>query len=306
MIDVPAGFRAMPRWWSEGTDWLDRLPALVEEQCRRWSLEPDGSLRHGSNALVVPVRRGREPLVLRLTPAGPEVSQTVAALRFWAGRGTVLLLDADPDRGALLLERLDAERSLAALPVARAMPVIGRLVRRLAAPVTDPAVRSTGEVAVEEAAGWPRRWSALGEPVPARLLDSALRAAEAVVEPHTPDAAVDADLHFEQVLGGIRESWLVVDPVLLRGDGCYDLGRVLWSRLDELGSDEDVRGWLRLLADAAGADRERARQWVLCRSMSYLLWGLERGLTEDPPRCRRLLAIFAQPGARRGGVRSGP
>jgi hypothetical protein len=26
--------------------------------------------------------------------------------------------------------------------------------------------------------------------------------------------------------------------------------------------------------------------------MSYLLWGLERGLTEDPPRCLRLLEIF--------------
>ena len=33
-------------------------------------------------------------------------------------------------------------------------------------------------------------------------------------------------------------------------------------------------------------------QLVVVRAMSYLLWGLERGLTEDPPRCLRLLEIF--------------
>jgi streptomycin 6-kinase len=32
---------------------------------------------------------------------------------------------------------------------------------------------------------------------------------------------------------------------------------------------------------------------VVARSASYLLWGLAHGLTEDPPRCRRLLNLFA-------------
>ncbi len=134
MIQVPAGFRAMPRWWSEGTGWLDALPRLVDTQCERWSLIVDGAVRHGSNALVVPVRRGSELLALRLTPPGPELASTVLALEFWAGRGTVLLLDTDPGRGALLLERLDADRSVADLPPAEAMPILGRIVRRLAAP----------------------------------------------------------------------------------------------------------------------------------------------------------------------------
>jgi len=37
---------------------------------------------------------------------------------------------------------------------------------------------------------------------------------------------------------------------------------------------------------------DRARDWVLVRSMSYLLRGLEQGLTIDPPRCRRLLDLL--------------
>jgi streptomycin 6-kinase len=292
VIEVPASFRAMPRWWSEGTGWLDALPMLAAAQCERWALRPDGKPRHGSNALVLPVRRDEERLALRLSPPGPDLATTVASLDFWSGRGTVELVATDPDRGALLLEWLDADRSLACLPPAEAFPIIGRTIRRLAVPAPT-SVRSTGEEAIEEADGWRQRWSDLGEPIPARVLDTALASVRTLAEPETPELAVDADLHFEQVLAGVREPWLVVDPVLLRGDIGYDLGRILWSRLDELGNDAAVRRWFDILVEAAGLDVERARRWVVTRATSYLFWGLEHGLTEDPPRCLRLLDIFA-------------
>ncbi len=34
------------------------------------------------------------------------------------------------------------------------------------------------------------------------------------------------------------------------------------------------------------------RATVLVRSMDYLLWGLRHGLTDDPPKCGRLLSLF--------------
>jgi streptomycin 6-kinase len=292
VFEIPASFRAMPRWWSDGTGWLDALPGLVQQQCERWELRRDGPLRHGSNALVIPVRRGGEALALRLTPPGPDVEATAAALRFWAGRGTVLLTDADPGRGALLLERLDATRCVADLPPEQAMPILGRAMRRLAVPA-PPAIPSTGEVIAAEASGWTDRWAALGEPIDRRLLAVALTCADVLREPHTPGLAVNADLHDGQVLAGSREPWLVVDPVLLRGDIGYDLGRILWHRVEDLGDDSEIRRWLSVLTDAAGLGADRARRWVVARAMSYLLWGLEHRLTEDPPRCRRLLAVFA-------------
>jgi streptomycin 6-kinase len=85
----------------------------------------------------------------------------------------------------------------------------------------------------------------------------------------------------------------VVDPVLLRGDPEYDLGRILWGRLDEIPDDREVRRCVAAFAQRAGVPDDRARAWVIVRSMSYLLWGVSRGLTEDPVRCRRLLDVFA-------------
>jgi streptomycin 6-kinase len=151
---VPASFAAMPRLRAEGTDWLAGLPHKIDMQCDRWSLHIVGPAAHGSNAIVVPVDRGGEPLVLRMTPPGPDVAELVWALRFWDGRGTVRLILDDLDAGAMLLERLSAD-SLAAAPVNEAMAVIGRMMRRLAvaAPpdTATPAVVSTTTLRADRA-----------------------------------------------------------------------------------------------------------------------------------------------------------
>ncbi|MGC5173143.1 aminoglycoside phosphotransferase family protein [Microbacterium sp. DT81.1] len=294
MIVVPGSFREMPRWWVDaaGRAWLDTLPQRVDDRCRRWGLSVDGEVMHGSNSLVVPVRRGENPLILRLAPPGDDVLAEAEALRLWDGRGTVRLHDVDVDDRAMLLERLDGARSLAGEPLERATRMLAGLITRLAVPV-PAGVRGTDQVAAEHAETFEPDWAALGEPFPRAQLDAAISAARERSEHPPARFAANGDLHFEQVLAGTREPWLVVDPVLLRGDPEYDLGRVLWSRLDETADDAHVRSLFDLFVESADVPPERARAWVLIRSASYLLWGLDRGLTEDPPRCRRLLNIFS-------------
>lgn len=293
MIDVPAAFLAMPRWWSDeaGRAWVRELPSLVDRQCRRWQLRVDGVVMHGSNALVVPVRRAGESLALRLAPPGDDVAAEASALRAWRGAEVVELVEVDEAHGALLLERLDGGRSLATEPIREAVAVLGGLARRLAVPI-DANVRSTADVARSELGRFEADWERLGGPTPREQLTAALRSAETLARSRPASTAVDGDLHFEQVLAGRRAPWIVVDPVLLRGDPEYDLGRVLWSRRDEAPTDDDVIELFDVFVAEAGVPRERAADWVVVRAMSYLLWGLERGLTLDPPRCRRLLDLF--------------
>ena len=286
MIDVPLDFRLMPRWWTEGHGWLDALPRLVAERLTTWQLSVDGVVRHGSNALVVPVRRNSELLVLKLTPADDRFRAELAALEFWAGRGTVLVLDADADKGVLLLERLNAEQSAAALPLAEAVPIVARMMRRLAVPA--PAVAtSTGAVCADRGPQLRREWERLARPFPEVLLRLAEDAADRLRRTHS-ELAVNADLHFDQVLRGTRERWLCVDPLLLRGDIEYDLARILWSRIDEMVDDAEIRRHFHAATIAAGLDAARAEQWVIFRTMDYWLWGLSHQLTEDPQRCQRL------------------
>jgi streptomycin 6-kinase len=285
VIELPEEFLRMPRWWTEGADWLGGLTRAVEEQCARWRLEIAGPVAHGSNAIVVPVMRGREDLVLRMSPPRREVAEQARALRWWDGRGMVQLYDADVEAGAMLLERLTTP--LTSRPVDEAVAELGHLMRRFAVPAPDD-VPSTAAIVARRSAELERQWEQLGKPFDVSVLREALRVAPDLAET-TSDLAVNGDFHSDQVLAGSREPWLTVDPVLFRGDIEFDLGRVLWTRLDEMAYivphfDTAVR--------AAGLDRDRARDWVVWRTVDYWLWGLSAGLTEDPVRCARLVAAF--------------
>jgi streptomycin 6-kinase len=286
MIELPESFLSMPRWWSGGQDWLAGLPAAVEAQCELWGLQVDGAVSHGSNAIAVRVSRAGEPLVLRMTPPGPDVAEQVRALRWWDGRGTVRLYDVDLSRGAMLLERLGG--SLLDEPVGEAMAVLGQLMRRLAvpAPLDVPSTNVTSRAAKLEA-----DWQRLGRPFDSALLSEALKIAPHLSETAS-NLAANGDFHSDQVLRGAREPWLVVDPLLYRGDPECDLARILWTRVDEMADDAEIREHFTTVVREAELESERARDWVVFRTVDYWLWGLGAGLTEDPERCRRILGAF--------------
>ena len=144
MITVPQSFRRMPRWWTDSTgrEWLDSMPDRVEDQCRAWGMRVDGAVMHGSNALVVPVRRGEEPLVLRLAPPGDDVAAEAAALRFGTAVARSASSRVDAGKRAMLLERLDGGRTLADEPLEEAIMVLAELVTSLAVPVPSDRARN--------------------------------------------------------------------------------------------------------------------------------------------------------------------
>lgn len=289
MIEIPATFWAMPRWWADGPDWLDQLPHLVEQQCRRWGLTVDGPAWHGSNALVLPVRRGTEPLALRLAPLS-DAAADVAPLRFWAGRGMAQLVAEDLDAGAVLLERLDGHRTLMTEPLDLAAEQLGLIMRTLAVPA-DESIMFTGDVVAGRIGEFAPQWEALGQPLSRHVLDQAIEAGRALTDVDGTLAA-NGDLHHDQVLAATRAPWLCVDARLLRGDRAYDLARCLWTRIDEMADDTMIIEQLTTIADAGEIDHDHARRSALFRTVDYWLWGLANGLTEDPVRCARLIAAL--------------
>jgi streptomycin 6-kinase len=77
------------------------------------------------------------------------------------------------------------------------------------------------------------------------------------------------------------------------GNDAADIGLViLWTRVDDMASSATIIGHFDTVVQEAGVDRDRARDWVLFRALDYWLWGLNAGLTVDPPRCGRLVAAF--------------
>src|SRR5262249_40375752 len=147
--------------------------------------------------------------------------------------------------------------------------------------------RTTAEVAAELHESLRPRWEAAGRPLSLRELETAAGLAKELSAGVSPAVMVDGDLHYGQVLGGRREPWLVIDPLVLVGDLEYQCGQLLWTRFDEMSGAAQLRWCLDALVDAARLDPARARAWAVLRAADYCLWGLAAGFTEDPVRTQR-------------------
>lgn len=293
MIKIPEQFA---EWrirvdGESGRKWVHALPAVVERLCRRWDLViEDAEPLYGSLSLVVLVRRGTQPLALKVTWLEDSTEGEAHALRAWQGRGVVELLGTEPDEGALLPERLEHTRSLHTLPLLEAAGVAGSLIRTLAV-AAPPGLRTLAEVATQIADRLDRRQRALGNPIPIGWVKAACGYAlelGGVGE----QVLIHADLHYGNVLGASRRPWLAVDPRALVGAPEYSVPELMWNRADELRTDADIRRLLDVLVRAGSLDPDAAHGWVVSRCVDYWLWGVERGLTIDPARCQRILAAL--------------
>jgi streptomycin 6-kinase len=286
LLGVPAQFAAdtLAREGEAARAWLARLPELFGELCARWGLRVTGDPMHGYMALVVPVLRGDARYALKVSWIDDETVNEAAVLALWNGGGAVRLLDVDDAAGALLLEWLDPRRRLAEADLSVAVPVAGRLLRRLAIPVPAewPArpVPGLRQWALDLAAELPRMWSATGRPFPRRLLDAAVEVATALA-PRAGGLLANRDMHYQNVLAGEREPWLVIDPKVMRGDAEFGLAPLLWRRLGEAGGAAGLRRRFDAPADASRlAQRLRCepRQGATDRQRPPLLLSSVRAL----------------------------
>jgi streptomycin 6-kinase len=274
-LTLPPGVLAFAE---RGPDWaafVDRLPRLFGELADEWGLVPDGAPLHGVCSTVVPVRHEGGPAMLKLAFPDDESEHEALALQRWGGRGAVRLLSADPHRRALLLERLHLT-DLTSIGDAEACEVVARLYAAVHVPAPPQLRPLTGYVDrwTADLARLPRE-----APVPHRMVQQAVSLGRDLVADVASDGVlVHGDLHYEKVLAGDREPWLVIDPKPLSGDPHYEVAPMLWNRWDEVVATGDVRSAVRrrfhTLVDAAHLDEDRARDWVVVRTLHNALWEL--------------------------------
>jgi streptomycin 6-kinase len=118
VLDDAARGRLLSRFGEGVREWCAGLPRLVEQYCSRWDLRLEQAQSGSTSRVYFGWQRGRpgqpaqpgqpeREVVLKVTPEPSIAREEAAALRAWtATPHAVALLDADPDGGALLLERV--------------------------------------------------------------------------------------------------------------------------------------------------------------------------------------------------------
>jgi streptomycin 6-kinase len=277
------------KWFGvSGRAWIDALPNLAAGLLDRWQLQPDGAPTCGAVALVLPVAHADgTPAVLKLQPVTDDTVGEPEALRAWNGNGTVRLLDHDPASGSMLLERLNADCSLATVgDDLAALQILSELLARLSAIHAPASLRRLSDVGADLLDRVPRALTLARDPSQRDVIRACASALEEVL-PEAGDRLLHWDLHYFNILAphpaDPREPWLAIDPKPLAGDPGFELLAALHNRWEEAVATGDIPRAIRrrfdLMTDIVGLDRKRATNWTLARTLQNMLWDIEHNDT---------------------------
>jgi streptomycin 6-kinase len=276
-VTVPRSLAAICRTTPERAAWLARLPGLLSELQRRWSLRL-GSPFDGddvSAAWVAPVTRADgSSAVLKVGMPHMESRDEIAGLRFWNGSPTVQILEAEDDLEAMLLERCNPGTPLRRVPEPEQDRILAGLFRRLWRPERAERVEGPRPERAQRVEGFRplsemlRQWSIETMAQMERWVDPGLVHQGLLLFDQLPRSAPEemllaTDLHAGNVLSAEREPWLVIDPKPFVGDPAYDATQHLLNCPQRLRADP--QGTIDRFADLLGLDRERVRLWTFAR-----------------------------------------
>jgi streptomycin 6-kinase len=256
------------------------LPDTLADCASRWSLHPGPPFPNLTYNYVAPaVRTDGTAVVLKVGVPNKELTSEISALRVFAGRGAARLVEADPEAGALLLERVVPGTSL--LTVAddeEATRIAARVMRALWRPV--PAGHSFPLVA-DWAAGFIRlraRFDGGSGPLPPGLVRAAEERFAQLLATTAEQMVLHGDLHHDNILAGAGGEWRAIDPKGVVGEPGYEVGALLhnpaglhtWPDLDRV-----LVRRLEVLAEELGSAPERLRAWAFAQAVLSAWWSVE-------------------------------
>jgi streptomycin 6-kinase len=253
LIELPRGLS----WWRDepgGREWLDRLPAIVDELAQRWSLQLEQPFETHI-AFVVPAGDA----VLKVNFPEEESEHEAHALERWNGIGAVRLLERDDELRALLVERLRPGRQLWELHDEDATKIAADVLEQLWVPADRPFRRLEHEAA---------RWA---DELPESSLDAALvEPAVAFLREAGPAQRETVLLHQDLHGGNVIESdrgWLAIDAKPLVGEREFDVASLVRDRRPTTKVVMERR--IDYLVDRLGLNPERTRGWAIAHALAW-------------------------------------
>lgn len=269
-----------------GKRWLAEFDSLLRKCEQQWELELKLPTPYAlSYNYVVPAsRRDGTETVLKLGVPNHESAAEVEALRLFAGRGSVRMLEFNADQGALLLERVQPGVTLAGsgLHDDEATLAAAGVMRRIAVPAASIGNSNTAFPTVES---WAKGLSKLRKrynggtgPLPEEMVIRAEETFRELFATATGDLLLlHGDLHHGNLLSSEsgQGPWLAIDPKGVIGEAEYGTIPLLMNELPQARQVDTIRRRVELLCEALTLDRGRILAWGYSHSVLSAWWCVE-------------------------------
>jgi streptomycin 6-kinase len=316
---------------ADGEQFLATLPELIDEASQRWGLtnvQPlselsynfvafaESSIFTAKNAKIamkklnlraLRVLGGSEnqgDVVLKIGIPREELTSEIAALRLFNGEGACQLIDADEDKGFLLLERLKPGAMLSTLEDdEEATRIAAEAMRRIWKPLDLVTLSPEGAKSLPDDARDPslalrvtfdkfillsdwfnglkrlrKMFNGGTGPLDGKLVarvESSVK--DFFAENHMP-VLMHGDFHHFNILSSER-GWLVIDPKGVIGPACYEIGPLMMNPWGELPRSTSLKVRVKrrvdILHEQLGFEHERIVEWSLAHSILSAWWSIE-------------------------------
>src|SRR6516162_3670605 len=276
-----------------GASWLEALPSLLGRLEAKWSVKAGALIPNATEAFVSEaVTADGQPVTLKIPiPGLVKAERERSLLQTASGRGYVRVLRHDTSSGAMLLERLGPQLAMLRLLIEEQIRVICRTLQQAWMPMPPGARYPAGaEKAVEMSSYISTAWPRLGRPCSGKVVEIALRFAEARRDAFDPADSVLAhgDPHaWNTLLDPKTTQYKFVDPDGLFIERAHDLSISMreWSA-ELLAGDPVASGRKRcaLLSRLTGVQQSAIWQWGfierLVNGLRYIEVGPEANAEE--------------------------
>lgn len=271
--------------------WLDDLPLLLADLERKWSITVGRSFDDATEAFVaeVTLADGTPAVIKVLVPRDSDVAaHEITVLRLADGDGCVRLLQADEERGAMLLERLGRSLHELGLPIGQRLEILCDAARQVWRPAPDSGLPTAAEKARWLTDFITTTWSELDHPCSERAIDHAVACAGRRRRAHDDERAVliHGDVHQWNAVEADK-GFKLVDPDGLLAEPELEMAVLMREDPLELPVG-DERARARWLAARLHLDAEAIWEWGVVERVST---GLLATKVDLQPIGRDMLAV---------------
>jgi streptomycin 6-kinase len=240
----------------------------------RWALTAEGEPFQTpyTKSLLMPVRRAGEPAMLKIATE-PEELRGAVLMAWYGGDGAARVLAHEGE--ALLLERLEGTRSLAAMARAGQDDEASRILCAAAARLHAP--RPVSPSALVPLDVWFRALAPAAAAHGGAFATGLVQANALLGEPRDP-CALHADLHHMNVIDGCERGWLAIDPKGVWGERTYEFAPMLCNPDAETAlAPGRLSRQVQVIAEVARLEPRRLLRWLVAHAAVASAWCLQDG-----------------------------
>lgn len=261
----------------KGEAWIANLPDIISSLASYWELKQITPVDNMTfNYVAKAMTCSGQSVVLKISYDEKSILNEVRALKYFDGNGSIQFISYHAADHALLLQQAVPGVTLKSLYSARTEYVMDcyvAVMRKL------HSKRLSDKNTYHHIKDWLSAIDRLSEhDCPAHLIKKAITLKNKLLTSMTHEVFLHGDLHHDNILQN-ADHWLAIDPKGVVGEPEFEMAAFDFMYVKELADHRDVKDVfekrVELLAQKAGLNSRRIKDWVFVRLILMVAWQVE-------------------------------